>query len=277
MAGGEQVLDNHPLTAHWQYKIFEGSVCILSDFLWDYTVVDEVGEKGEKEDVANDNLPLEGEALDDGSNLDGSCLEFLPNFVVEFVFVHLAGEGDAKVGRFLHEFDFGFPCVWVLPGAMLVDVVAHNVGDFGCGQNLGLGAVDSEARDGPELVDEVECGEDLVDYEGTSGEVVSEAADGFEVQLFEFKQKGVVYDDEKKGREGAPLFDSAIDVEPYLGPRKRGAGRGFVEEGGDQVEDPLGEPNVSENSQNVVVINAVERLGRVEKKDEGGFLFERLW
>ena len=71
------------------------------------------------------------------------------------------------------------------------------------------------------------------------------------------------------------MFDSAIDVEPYLGPRKRGAGRGFVEEGGDQVEDPLGEPNVSENGQDVVVINAVERLGRVEKKDEGGFFFLR--
>ena len=104
---------------------------------------------------------------------------------------------------------------------------------------------------------------------GARSEVVSKPTDGFEVQLFEFKQKWVVYNDEKDGREGAPLLDASVDVEASLAARKRRDSHGLVKEGGYQVGDPLGKPYVPENSQDIVVVDAVKSFSGVEEQDIG--------
>ena len=60
MPRGIELFDHHPFASHWQDESLEDPVRVFTNFLRKDTVVNEVGEKGEKEDITENDLPLKG-------------------------------------------------------------------------------------------------------------------------------------------------------------------------------------------------------------------------
>ena len=90
MAGGEQVFDHHPFPPHWEEDAFQDLACNLPSAFREDAVLKEVREQRQKKHVTKNNLPLEGEPLDDGSDLVCPSLKLLGGFDIEHRGVHRA-------------------------------------------------------------------------------------------------------------------------------------------------------------------------------------------
>ncbi len=170
-------------------------------------------------------------------------------------------EKDAKVEAAVHKLD----------RAIAGFAENHLIGieDPLSGEEAGLVHVKAQAGEGGESGDLRQQRDQLGDVVHTHGQVVRESVVLVVRMLCQEGQEDVVAEDEEEGREGATLFDPAVDLDRTAeAVGKEGPDRNHVEEAGDGRDEPEGQSHPVHDCQDKGVINGIEGLLGVQKKKE---------